>query len=112
RVSKYSNVERLINAPHLQFRWTIGNRQSAIARYNRRGAFMAHQLIEKQVLYDGKKVRLEIHHLENDETGNRIKKEVCAHPGAVVVLPFLDEKNILVIRTKRYAVGQILIELP
>ena len=73
---------------------------------------MAHQLIEKQVLYDGKKVRLEIHHLEHDETGKRIMKEVCAHPGAVVVLPFVDEKNILLIRTKRYAVGQILIELP
>jgi ADP-ribose pyrophosphatase len=73
---------------------------------------MAHKLIEKQILYDGKKVRLEIHHLENDESGKRIRKEICAHPGAVVVLPFLDEKNILLIRTKRYAVGQILIELP
>jgi len=73
---------------------------------------MSYQLIEKQVLYDGKKVRLEIHHLENDETGKRSKREVCVHPGAVIVLPFLDENNILLIRTKRYAVGQILLELP
>jgi ADP-ribose pyrophosphatase len=73
---------------------------------------MSYKLIEKQILYDGKKVRLEIHHLENEETTMRSKREVCAHPGAVVVLPFLDDKTILLIRTKRYAVGQILIELP
>jgi len=73
---------------------------------------MSFKLIEKQILYDGTKVRLEIHHYENEDTGKRIKREVCAHPGAVVVLPFLDENNILLIRTKRYAVGQLMIELP
>jgi ADP-ribose pyrophosphatase len=73
---------------------------------------MSYKLIEKQVLYDGTKVRLEIHHLENEDTGKRTKREVCAHPGAVIVLPFLDDNNILLIRTRRYAVGQILVELP
>ena len=53
---------------------------------------MSHQLIEKQVLYTGKKVRLEVHHLENDE-GKRLKKEVVVHPGAVCILPLLDEKR-------------------
>ena len=72
---------------------------------------MGYTLIEKQVLYDGTKVRLEVHHLENQETGKR-GGEVCAHPAQSVVLPFLDERTILLIRTKRYAVGQILIELP
>ena len=47
---------------------------------------MSYQLVEKQVIYDGKKVRLEIHHLEDPETGRRHKREVCVHPGAVVVL--------------------------
>ena len=32
--------------------------------------------------------------------------------GAVCVLPFLNDDEIILIRTKRYAVGQILIELP
>lgn len=75
---------------------------------------MGNRLVEKQVLYDGKKVRLELHHLEDEETGKRHKREVCAHPGAVVVLPFLDaaESQILLIRNRRYAVGEILIELP
>jgi ADP-ribose pyrophosphatase len=70
------------------------------------------RLVEKQTLYNGKKVRLELHHLENDETQTRHVREVVVHPGAVCVLPFLNDDEIILIRTKRYAVGQILIELP
>ena len=72
---------------------------------------MAYKTIERQVLYAGKKVRMEVHHLEDDE-GQRLIKEVVVHPGAVVVLPFLDERTILLIRNKRHAIGQILLELP
>ena len=72
---------------------------------------MSYKLIDKQILYTGKRVSLQIHHLE-DEDGRRVQKEVCAHPGAVVILPFLDDDTILLIRNRRYAVGQILVELP
>ena len=72
---------------------------------------MALNLIEKQVLYDGKKVRLEVHHL-HDEAGQRHKKEVVVHPGAVVILPFIDESTIVLIRNKRYTLNEVLIELP
>lgn len=72
---------------------------------------MAANLIERQVLYDGAKVRLEVHHLEADD-GRRFKVEVCQHPGAVVVLPLLDEATVLLIKNYRYAVGRYLIELP
>src|SRR5207248_5865381 len=73
---------------------------------------MSNRLIEKQVIYDGKKVRLEVHHLVDEETGRRHKREVCVHPGAVCILPMLDEGHVVLIRTRRYAVGQVLIELP
>jgi ADP-ribose pyrophosphatase len=73
---------------------------------------MSYQLVEKQVIYDGKKVRLEVHHLEDHDTGKRTKREICAHPGAVVVLPFLPDGRVLLIRNRRYAVGQTLVELP
>lgn len=74
---------------------------------------MSNQLIEKQVLYSGEKVRLEIHHLEDADTGKRCRREVCAHPGAVVILPLLGrEQKVLLIRNRRYAVGQVLVELP
>jgi ADP-ribose pyrophosphatase len=72
---------------------------------------MAHELIEKQVIYDGKKVRLEVHHLEDDQ-GRRLRREVCVHPGAVVVVPLLDELTVLLIENRRYSVGEVLLELP
>jgi ADP-ribose pyrophosphatase len=73
---------------------------------------MYNRVIERQVVYDGKKVRLELHHLEDEETGKRHKREVCVHPGAVVILPFVDPEHILLIRNRRYAVNDTLIELP
>ena len=73
---------------------------------------MAYRLVDKQVIYDGKKVRLELHHLDDEDTGRRHKREVCVHPGAVVVLPFLPDGRVLLIRNRRYAVNESLIELP
>lgn len=73
---------------------------------------MALQLVEKQVIYDGTKVRLELHHLESEEGGKRHRREVCVHPGAVVILPILDDQTVVLIRVRRYAVGRSLLELP
>ena len=73
---------------------------------------MSNRLIEKQVVYDGVKVRLEVHHLEDEQTGRRFRREVVVHPGAVVVLALLDDQRVLLIRNRRYAVDQVLLELP
>jgi ADP-ribose pyrophosphatase len=73
---------------------------------------MSGRLVEKQTIYNGKKVRLEVHHLEDDETQTRYVREVVVHPGAVVVMGFLPDDQILLIRVRRYAVGQTLVELP
>lgn len=73
---------------------------------------MSHRLVERQVLYNGKKLRLELHHLENEDTGKRIAREIVVHNGAVVVLPIMSDGKVLFIRNRRYAVGQILLELP
>ena len=73
---------------------------------------MSNKLIEKQVVYDGIKVRLELHHLEDPETGKHHRREVVVHPGAVVVLGLLDDQRVLLIRNRRDAVGQTLLELP
>ena len=72
---------------------------------------MSGRVVEKQVLYEGKKVRLEIHLLE-DEQGKRSRREVCVHDGAVVILPFVSDERILLLRNRRHAAGQILVELP
>jgi len=73
---------------------------------------MSNELTEKQVVYDGSKLRLELHHLINSESGRRHKREVVVHPGAVVILGLLDDEQVLLIRNRRYAVGQVLLELP
>jgi ADP-ribose pyrophosphatase len=73
---------------------------------------MSNKLIEKQVIYDGVKVRLEVHHLEDEDTGKRHKREVVVHPGAVVVLAIDEQGRVLLIRNRRYAVDQVLLELP
>jgi ADP-ribose pyrophosphatase len=73
---------------------------------------MSYKLVEKQVIFDGKKVRLEVHHLDNEETGKRHKQEIVVHGGAVVILPFVDAETILLIRNRRYAIQQYLLELP
>lgn len=73
---------------------------------------MSNRLIEKQVIYDGSKVRLELHHLQNEETGRRHKREVVVHPGAVVILGMLPDDKVVLIRNRRYAVNALLLELP
>ncbi|MGD1275750.1 MAG: NUDIX hydrolase [Tepidisphaeraceae bacterium] len=72
---------------------------------------MSHRLIEKQVIYSGNKITLEVHRLE-DPDGRVVKREVCVHNGAVVILPFLPDGRVVLIRNRRYAVGQVLVELP
>ena len=37
---------------------------------------------------------------------------MIVHPGAVVVLAFRDDGNVLLIRNRRYAVDETLLELP
>jgi ADP-ribose pyrophosphatase len=75
---------------------------------------MASKLIDRQVLYNGKKVRLELHHLQSEveDDDTRYVREVVVHPGAVVVIGFLPDDQVMLIRNYRYAIGQILLELP
>jgi len=40
------------------------------------------------------------------------EKALVQHPGAVVILPFVDAEHICLIRNRRYAVGKTLVELP
>ena len=77
---------------------------------------MPFDLIEKQVIFEGRKTRLEVHHLKDPETGKRQHREVIAHGGAVCILPILGQSRsdarVVLIRQQRYAIGQNIIELP
>jgi ADP-ribose pyrophosphatase len=72
---------------------------------------MHHELDNKQVIYAGKKLRLEVHHLVN-EAGKRLQREIVVHGGSVVICPILADGTVVLIRNRRWAAGKTLIELP
>ena len=47
-----------------------------------------------------------------DKHGNQIMREVVRHPGAVVLLPILDDGRVVMIENHRRTVNQTLLELP
>jgi ADP-ribose pyrophosphatase len=73
---------------------------------------MPYQDIDKKTIYAGSKIRVELHHLENESDRSRIVREVIVHPGAVVILPLLPDGKVMLIRNRRHAVHQVLLELP
>jgi ADP-ribose pyrophosphatase len=73
---------------------------------------MPFEVVDKRVVYDGKKLRLELHKLRNEETEEVHTREIVVHRGAVAILPMLDDNTVLLIRQWRYSVHQTLLELP
>ena len=80
---------------------------------------------DKQELYDSlKEVPVEreelfngvIVHLVRDTViipnGAKATREVCLHNGAVCVIPVTAEREVVCVRQYRYAVGQVLLEIP
>jgi len=46
------------------------------------------------------------------KNGGTLRREIAVHPGAVVILPFLQATKIILIRNYRIAIGKTLFELP
>jgi len=65
----------------------------------------------RQVLFTGKKLQLAL-----DSTvlpgGGALEREVVLHPGAVVILPWLEGERVCLLRNHRYTIDQTLVELP
>ena len=47
-----------------------------------------------------------------ERSGATVQREVVVHPGAVTILPLLDDGRIVMIHNERFAVGETLWELP
>jgi len=45
-------------------------------------------------------------------SGRTATREVVAHPGAVAMVPLLDDNRVLMVRQWRHAAGQALLEIP
>ena len=63
------------------------------------------------ILFQGQRFRVE-RAVQTMPDGGRHVREVVRHPGAVVILPLLDDGRICFVRNYRVAVEQTLIELP
>ncbi len=58
-------------------------------------------------------MRFDVHAVQRPgRQGKLHRREVVVHRGSVVVLPLLDEQQVVLIRNERFAVGQTLWELP
>ncbi|GIW92157.1 MAG: ADP-ribose pyrophosphatase [Pirellulaceae bacterium] len=64
----------------------------------------------RQWLYQGMKFKVES--LDYTVGPHSITKDIIRHPGAVVVLPWVDESHICLVENYRVAVGKTLLELP
>ena len=72
-----------------------------------------YRLLESREIYRGYIIRLVKDRFVLDCAKNKIvTRELVKHPGAVVILPFVDKKHILLLRQFRYAVKGDLWEIP
>lgn len=62
-------------------------------------------------IFEGVKFAVELVQIDT-HGGKTVQRELVVHPGAVVILGILDDGRILLIRNRRFAVGQTLLELP
>ncbi|MBS7628867.1 NUDIX hydrolase [Candidatus Bathyarchaeota archaeon] len=69
------------------------------------------RLVSSRRVYDGKIINLRVDQVKLPD-GSIHQREIVEHPGAVAILPILDDDRILLIRQYRHAVGEILLEIP
>jgi ADP-ribose pyrophosphatase len=79
--------------------------------YWKKGPEVTEQRIDGTHVYEGRilKVRVDRVRLDN---GRETTREVVEHPGAVAILPILNDGSMLLIRQYRYAIGRELLEVP
>lgn len=67
--------------------------------------------MEKSLIHAG--TRISLYHVEVPTSqGGSETKEFVSHPGAVVILPVLDDGSVCLIKNWRYSAGKVLWELP
>ncbi len=64
-----------------------------------------------EVVYRGKKFLVALDEMALPD-GRTLKREKVIHPGAVAILPLIDADHLCLLRNRRYAVGEVLWEIP
>ncbi len=71
---------------------------------------LSHTLSSKRI-YEGKIVSLRVDTVKLPD-GNRAKREVIEHSGAVAIVPLVNQREIIMVRQYRQAAGETLLEIP
>ncbi|MFO0949101.1 MAG: NUDIX hydrolase [Planctomycetota bacterium] len=69
------------------------------------------KIVRKETVRKGKKFDIAVHTLQS-KTGEQFEREFIDHPGAVVLVPLLDDGRVVLIRNYRHSIDQFLVEVP
>lgn len=72
---------------------------------------MREKILHTQEIYHGRVVRLNVHDVELPN-GERSKRELIQHPGAVAIVALDADGNVLLVRQYRIAADRIMLEIP
>jgi ADP-ribose pyrophosphatase len=67
--------------------------------------------LSSQTIYEGKIISLRLDEVELPD-GNRAKRELVQHPGAVALIPISNEGKIILVKQYRKSLNRTLIEIP
>jgi ADP-ribose pyrophosphatase len=76
-----------------------------------RGPALQEERLSSERVFEGRVVRVEVDTVRLPD-GRETRREVVRHGDAVMLIPWLDEEHVVLVRQFRYAVGQALLELP
>jgi ADP-ribose pyrophosphatase len=72
---------------------------------------MKETIISTQEIYSGRIINLAVHEVTLPN-GERSKREIIKHPGAVAIIALDHEQNVLLVRQYRLAADEITLEIP
>ncbi len=65
----------------------------------------------RQIVHRGRKIQVALETTVTAE-GTVVQRDVIIHPGAVAILPLVDQDHVCLLRNRRPAVGETLLEIP
>lgn len=65
----------------------------------------------REVVHVGRRIRVAVD-TSTAADGTVVRRDMIFHPGAVVILPVLDDSRVVLLRNHRFVIGETLWELP
>ena len=69
------------------------------------------ELISSKIVFSGRLLKIRVDGVRLPD-GHESVREVIVHPGAVAMVPLLDDRHVLLVRQWRHAAGTALLEIP